>query len=121
MSKTIEEQLAEILEEYADKVGDIDEKENKKVSSQAAKELRTTSPKEDGSYAGKWTYKKIEGGFIVYNKEGWKTHLLEKGHVIKNKRGGPEYGRVNGRPHIKPVEEKYIKQLMEDLKKDIEK
>lgn len=115
MSKSIEDQLAEILEEYAEEIGDIDEKENKKIAQATMKDLKTTSPKHTGSYANKWTFKKIEGGFIVYNQEGWKTHLLENGHVTAN--GSRTVGAIK---HIKPAEEKGIKQLIDDLKKEIE-
>ena len=35
------------------------------------------------------------------------THLLEKGHAIKNKKGGISYGDVEAFPHIAPEEERW--------------
>lgn len=79
----------------------------KAVSKEALKQLRNTSPKSPGGgeYAKGWSLKSI-GQFetILYNKtKPGLTHLLERGHLIKNQYG--EYGRSKAIPHIKPVEE----------------
>ena len=119
--KSIEDQINEILEEYAEEVDNTTEKELKKAAASNAKDLRNTSPKNSGDYARNWAYKKNEsGGYTVYNKKyGWKTYLLENGHIIKNRRKGPSLGRVNGIKHIEPAAEKNINKLISDLKKEL--
>lgn len=115
MSKSLSDQLAEILGEFAQEVDDILITQEKKEAAAVAKDLRNTSPKMTGKYAKSWTYKKTETGFIVYNKQGWKTHLLENGHLTAN---GTK--RVRAIKHIKPAEEKGIKELIDNIKKEIE-
>lgn len=120
MGKTIEEQLAEILGAYADQVEDVIEVATKKTAQSVKQELQRTSPKQTGKYARSWAIKKTDKGYIVYNKEGWKTYLLENGHVIKNRRKGPQLGRVNGQKHIAPAQQKGAKLFIDNLKKMIE-
>lgn len=57
-------------------------------------------------YINNWTYKleKEKDNYIgvVYNQDHYRlTHLLEKGHLIKNKYGS--YGYTAPREHIKPA------------------
>lgn len=68
----------------------------------------------NGDYANSWTYERLpNGNYKVYNKDHYQlTHLLEYGHVIKNKKQGPEYGVVRGRAHIAPSTQK-IAQIFE--------
>ena len=69
-----------------------------------------------GAYNKGWSSKPQEGhsgsryfySYVVYNKDKYRlTHLLEKGHVIKNKSGGMSYGKVAAIPHIAPLEERW--------------
>lgn len=89
------------------------------------RELKNSSPKRGvggGDYASGWTARTkvrkydIEGVIYNKNKPGL-THLLENGHVIRNKKG--TYGRTNAHPHIGPAsehaEERLIELLVEDL------
>lgn len=123
MSKTVEQQIQDILNEYVKEVQEVTERDLKKAATDTAKQLRSTSPKEHGDYAKSWTYKKNEnGGYIVYNKKyGWKTHLLENGHMIRNRRRGPSLGRVNGIKHIEPAAEQGADKLIKDLKIDLQR
>ena len=113
-------EIAKMMEEYATEVaGDVKE-EAKAVAKEAVKELKTTSPEDPGSkkghYKDGWTSKvesenSVSIGIRVYNKKKpGLTHLLEKGHA---KRGG---GRVEGIPHIAPVEQQAIKDYEQRLK-----
>ena len=104
-------EIAKILSEYTEDVIEGIDEAGQEVAKEAVKELKVKSPKKTGVYAKGWT-KKTEKKYgdvstvIIYNKNKPSlTHLLEHGHA---KRGG---GRVDGIPHIKPVEEKIIKEF----------
>lgn len=77
------------------------------IGKEAVKKLKATSPKNKGTYARGWKYKKMaskNGNYssMVYNSSGWLTHLLEHGHPIV--RNGVVCGRAKAYPHIEPVE-----------------
>lgn len=110
MAKTdsISAQIKDILDEYEGKVQDVANDAIGSVSKQSAQKLKDTSPKNTGSYAKGWSVKKQDSRgiktAIVYNRTDYQlTHLLENGHIIRNKKG--VYGRTNGIKHIAPVEE----------------
>ena len=106
------------LEQYAEITNESVKAGTKKVTQNAVRELKTTSPKQAGDYAKSWKSKVISENShsiksVIYAGDGQYrlTHLLEKGHA---KRGG---GRVQGQPHIAPVEKLCIDKLMEEIKK----
>lgn len=107
-------EITNTIQEYTEDVSSAIEEENKNIANEAVKELRNTSPKKTGQYAKGWTKKKQGNGYVIYNKKKPQlTHLLEHGHA---KRGG---GRVSGKPHIRPVEERAIKDLENNVIKII--
>lgn len=82
------------------------------TASKTSAELRTTSPSDTGAYRRSWTsdykYTKIAGRKtytnVVYNEEHYRlTHLLENGHVIRNKHG--TYGTTKPQKHIEPAQD----------------
>lgn len=89
------------------------------VAKEAVQKLRNGSPKKTGEYASGWGMKKQgEADVVVYNRKApGLTHLLENGHVIRNKKG--TYGRVSGRKHIAPVEEWAVDELPRRIMEDI--
>lgn len=113
-------EIAKMMEEYASEVAADIKAEARAVAKETVKELKKTSP--DGSGSRKGHYKdgwasKVETenavsiGIRIYNKKKpGLTHLLEKGHA---KRGG---GRVEGIPHIGPVEKQAVKDYEKRLK-----
>lgn len=125
MAKTVSSQMHEILEGYK---GDVKSSWNSsvnKVGRETANKLKNTSPKgRTGSYARGWSVKKVaaRGGLtdvIVHNRTDYQlTHLLENGHVIRNKYG--EYGRTNGVKHIAPVEDWANSELPNEIKRELE-
>lgn len=107
MSKTssVAIQMKELLDEIEKDAKDSMKKGFDTVSKEAVQKLRNTSPKKTGSYSKGWTTKKVnETDIVVYNRtDAPLTHLLENGHVVRNKKG--TYGRARPIKHIAPVEE----------------
>lgn len=76
--------------------------------------------KGSGNYAKGWTYKvkKVKDDYegVVYNETEYRlTHLLEKGHLIKNKYGS--YGYTAPRSHIKPAFDDIKDKFINDMSK----
>lgn len=129
LGKEIIKELNRYTYEVEQKVADIVVDTGK----QSAKELRATTQvngsngkpsKVWNEYPRGWTTKnkKTRGKQIseVHNKEHYRlTHLLENGHVIKNGTGRT-YGNTAKFVHIKPVEEKAVKEIEERIVKAIE-
>lgn len=106
------------LEEYANVTTENVKEGTKKVAKKAVEELKENSPKKTGDYAKSWKSKitsetnhSIKSTIYAGDGQYRLTHLLEKGYA---KRGG---GRVEGTPHIAPVEKMCRDQLMEEMKK----
>lgn len=107
------DQVAKILDEYGDDVRDNVEEITKAVSKKAVKELKGASGIFGGSgkYASGWTVtnEKTRLGFtaVIHHKtQPGLPHLLEHGHILVS--NGRRAGRVAGREHIAPVEQKTI-------------
>lgn len=102
--------VAKILQQYEDGIITDVAQLTKKFGQQGAKELKAASGIfGGGGYSGGWTSKlqtnRLGATAIIYNQKPGLPHLLEKGHA---KRGG---GRVSGRTHIAPVEEKLVQEF----------
>lgn len=134
MAKDLTSQMKEILDEYGVEVAEALEAAVNNVRKQVVRKLKDTSPKRagHGEYARSWTFqktgKRARGVFLggvnvtVYNRDHYRlTHLLEYGHVIKNKKGGPDYGRVRAYPHIGAAEELSIEELPKEFEKELNK
>ena len=111
--------IAAILDEYQDVTVDKMKAAIDKVSKDAVRELKSTSPKRTGAYAKDWAAKNIPQTKAVayqktvYNKKHYRlTHLLEKGHRKING------GMVAARPHIAKVEQEAIEELVKEIKND---
>lgn len=108
----ISNEISKILSEYSEEIEEGMIKARDKVAKESAKTLRATSPEKTGSYKQGWRVKTEGNKKIIHNKTDYQlTHLLEHGHA---KVGG---GRVAARVHIKPVEEKAIKDYIEATEK----
>ena len=114
-SNDISAQIMQALRSYTDEVQEKVEEAAKEVSTQAANNLKSTSPKKTGKYAASWTTKKVGDKWVIHNKKHYQlTHLLEKGHV---KRGG---GRVSAQVHIRPVEQDAIRDFVNAVERAVE-
>lgn len=121
MAKTesVSVQMKELLDEIDRETRDAGKNGIAKVSKESVQKLRNTSPKKTGDYAKGWATKK-EGDLeiIVHNKTAYQlTHLLENGHVVRNKKG--TYGRTSGTKHIAPVEEWASDALPEEIMREL--
>ena len=121
MSKTesVTAQVTELLDEINKDIERSAKTNIQTVAKESVQKLRNTSPRKTGSYAKGWGVKR-EGDMdvIVHNRTDYQlTHLLENGHVIRNKKG--TYGRTPGTKHIAPVEEWAVDELPRRIMEDI--
>lgn len=111
------EAVDKILEEYGDNVQENLDEIVKQMSKKGAQTLRSQSKNTfngTGQYAKGWT-STVETGRVsaqgtIYNKTPGLPHLLEFGHALRNG------GRTRAKPHIKPVEEKLVKEFESKVK-----
>lgn len=120
---TVENQMANILDDYSKEVRRATANAQDKIAKEAVQKLKNTSPKKSGKYARGWTVKRERTStgipdVTVHNKVYQLTHLLENGHVVRNKYG--EYGRFNGIKHIAPVEEWASSELPNEIERELE-
>lgn len=103
----IEREIAQYSEDVAEGL----KREIKAVAKETVTELKSTSPRDTGEYARGWTYKvEFENAQdirvrIRNRTKPQLTHLLEYGHAKTNG------GRVQGKPHIRPAEQRAEKKL----------
>lgn len=132
MAKDLTSQMKEIVDEYTVEVAEALETSVNTVKKQVIRKLKDTSPRRPGhgEYARSWTSRKegkrARGTFLggvnvtVYNREHYRlTHLLEHGHVVRNKKG--TYDRAPAYPHIGPAEELAIEELPKEFEKELNK
>lgn len=110
-----------ILAQYATTVDKGMDEALKSTAKDAVDKLKSTSPKEKGTYAKSWKVKKGKKlYYVVYNEQYQLTHLLEKGHDVVA--WGKKCGRTKAKPHIAPVndwvKEEAVKRLEENLKNE---
>lgn len=123
MAETLSVQMDRILDEYSERVQNVSRVAVQRVGRESVKKLRNVSPKRTGSYARGWRLKtlKMSGNVtdvVVHNATDYSlTHLLEKGHVIRNKKG--TFGRAPAHPHIKPVEEWANNELPAEIEREL--
>ena len=119
MKKIKVEQLADEvmkeLEESADTTALGMKAAVQKTGNTVRNEIRAGAPSRTGAYAKSWSVKNTKQNshafeVTVYSRNRYQlAHLLEFGHA---KRGG---GRVSGRSHIAPAEQKGIEELEQNL------
>ena len=128
MSKTTVDGLAKAIQktlaEYEGVTVDSMKAAVDKVSKEAVRELKGSSPKRTGAYAKSWAAKKARltnkwaYQKTVYNKEHYRlTHLLEKGHRVVGAKNGRT--RVDPIPHIEKVEKKAVENLVREMKETL--
>ena len=124
MSKTesVEIQVRKLLEEYSENFSKLVKKVAESTAKETAEDLRQVSASQfgNGRYAKGWSVKAERGGYTVHNATDYQlTHLLENGHVVRNKYG--EYGRAPAYRHIGPAEQRGIVKFEEKIEEGAEK
>ena len=117
----IEIEIMRELTRYTEEVAQEIEEAADRRAKEAVKTLKETSPRSEKKhkhYADGWAIKKQKSGgtleITIYNRrKPHLTHLLEYGHL---KKGGT---RVNGIPHIEPVQEKLNREFAADCEEII--
>ena len=90
----------------------------KKAAQNTKKKLTAYAPKGHNEYRKGFSYKKQDGGYVVYNKmKPGLTHLLNNGHISKNQYGS--YRRVNGDNHMGRAEQEAIQEFVQDVTSDL--
>lgn len=115
-------EIAKGLKDFSQEVVEMVDVSSEKISKEAVKQLKASSPKKYGKYAKAWKIK-TEGSFgqpknrIVHVKKPHYrlTHLLEYGHALRSG------GRAEAQPHIKPAEDMVIKEFQKEVREAIER
>ena len=103
------------LEDYADTTTDGVKGAVRKAADTVKKGISAGAPVRTGKYAKSWATKVTKESasameITVHSRNRYQlAHLLEFGHA---KRGG---GRVSGRSHIAPAEQKGIEELEQNI------
>ena len=109
--------VMEGLEEYVSLAAEDMKKAVKKAGDSVKKDIQENAPKDTGAYAKSWAVKNVRETsnsieLVVHSRNRYQiAHLLEFGHA---KRGG---GRVPGRAHIAPAEERAERTLEQEIEK----
>ena len=116
--KSLEIEIGTILDKYENIPVDVIEKSARKTARDTVNKLKNTSPRKTGEYASGWSARKQGHGYVVYNRKApGLTHLLEKGHVTRNKYG--TYGRTPAHVHIAPVEKEAVEEFEQNIRKGL--
>ena len=124
MAFDLTSQISDIFDEYDRTMKRKVNNSVDKVGKEAVNQLKANSPKKSGDYARGWKLKRERGrnginDVVIHNATDWHlTHLLENGHVVRNKKG--TYGRAPAHKHIKPVEEYFNSEVVEEIKRELE-
>ncbi len=115
----IENLAAAVMEEltaYSNEVSEDLKEAIKATAKECVADIKQAAPVRTKKYKKNWKTKveydsRTDTRVAIYNKDEYRlTHLLEYGHA---KVGG---GRVEGRPHIAPAEEKAARTLENKVK-----
>lgn len=117
LNKAIMDMLTEYGDDVAGNMEKIVETMGKKGKQALRKESRRALKSDTGEYAKGWQVKidreRLKTTATIYNDHYSLPHLLEYGHEIVNKKGGP--GQAAPHPHIEPVE----KELVETFEREV--
>lgn len=120
MSIDLAAEIEKAMKEQLDLANEVVGEAVDKVAKETVNDLKSSSPRKSGKYAGGWGKKEGQTATrsksaVVWNEKHYRlTHLLEHGHAKVNG------GRVPARPHIGAAEQKAIKSFEDELRRGIE-
>jgi len=114
------EELKKILDDYGDEVSENLDKITRDIGKKGAQALKNeslgkfpASGKHKKRYGDTWktevTKRRLYTTVTIYNSQAGLPHLLENGHASVNG------GRVPGKTHIAPIEQKLILQFEKEV------
>lgn len=115
----LEKAIMDELWAYSEEVTEQLKTDVKQVAKECMRDIKNNAPKLTGAYKKSWKVKtayedKEDIRLIIHSQKHYRlTHLLEHGHA---KVGG---GRVEGKPHIGPAEQKAEEKLIKKVKVSI--
>lgn len=120
----LSEAVEDILSIYSYNVTEEVKAATDQTAEETTRRLHEVSPKRTGRYAESWTWKNAYNSSLERRDTVYAAaphyrliHLLEFGHVIRNQKNGPTYGRVPAYPHVMPTVE-YATQIYTQLVKE---
>ena len=119
--------IGALLKEYGEDLYNVVNESVKEVTDEATDKLKAVNHwanEGSGKYAGSWTNDevrktRVSQKMVVHNEQHYRlTHLLEKGHVIKN---GTQrtFGKTGKYPHIAPVNDWANEELPKRFKQKV--
>lgn len=120
----VEMKINAYLKDYKEDIDELVKNTTDKLTNRAKKDIKNKSPKDTGDYSKGWSVKTIKNA-KTYTKKIWNpkkyriTHLLEFGHKVK--RNGQIVGKATAIPHVRPVEEQYVKRFINEIEKGAKK
>lgn len=120
MAIDLEAEIEKAMKEQIDLANDVVNNAVDKVTKETVSDLKSSSPRKSGKYAGGWGKKEGQTATrskssVVWNEKHYRlTHLLEFGHAKVNG------GRVAAKPHIAAAEQKAIKSFEDEIRRGIE-
>lgn len=127
MNKSIKpDELAKVIDReltlYSEDAVDVVKKNTKKIAASIRKDIASQAPEDQGDYKKSWRVSKTAEtktsiSYVIHaGKKGYRiAHLLEFGHL---KRDG---GRTKAQPHIKPAEERGIREIKAKTRNELNK
>ena len=115
----LEKAIMDELWAYSGEVTEQLKTDVKQVAKECVRDIKNNAPKLSGEYKKSWKLKtayksKEDIRIVIHSPKHYRlTHLLEHGHA---KVGG---GRVEGKPHIGPAEQKAEEKLIKKVKVSI--
>lgn len=116
--------ITQVLTEYGDQCVVASKRAVEKTAEECRKDIMNGATVFKGTkYAKSWRKKLVfssadETRYTIYSTRYQLAHLLEYGHA-KWIYGYYTGGRVEGKPHIRPAEERAEQNLIRELKKEL--